>query len=125
VNQLWKDLEYFSHSNYALRMGTAYRMIADRIPTDEVFRKNFHSPEGWYSQLIFKKKEFRVKIVGRAFDDFFRESVVLYDGRLYRCPLVSNLTSCIYDLVSHPLNVSVRSLPKDQASCLSFAVMCR
>jgi hypothetical protein len=100
-------------------MGTAYRMIADKTPTDEVFRKNFHSAEGWYSQLIFKKKDFRVKIVGRAFDDFFRESVVLYDGRLYRCPLAANLTSCIYQLVSNPLNISVRSLPKEQVSCVS------
>jgi hypothetical protein len=103
LNQLWKELKYFHHQNYATRLGTAYRMLTDRIPSDEVFKKNFHSAEGWYSQLVFgndQRHQLRVKIVGRAFDDFYREPVVLFNGRLYRCPLTNNLASCIKQLHS-------------------------
>lgn len=95
MNSLWKKLEYFSPANYAARVGSAYRMLMERRPTDAVFQQNFHSAEGWYSQLVFRQPGIKVKIVGRGFDDFFREPVVLHGGRLSRCALTSTLGDCI------------------------------
>lgn len=71
VNSLWKKLEYFTHTDYATRMATAYRMLLERTPTETVFKKNFHSPEGWYSQVAFQSgdekggRSLTVKVDGR------------------------------------------------------------
>jgi hypothetical protein len=112
VNNLWKELKYFEHTDYSTRLGTAYRMIMDKVPTDTVFRKNFHSAEGWYSQIVFKKSSsLQIKIDGRGFDDFFREPVLLVDGVLSRCALQSNMTYCIQQTREHPINTTVEQLP--------------
>ncbi len=85
-------------------------MIKERKTSDEIFNTNFHSAEGWYSQLVFKTPGASVKIIGRGFDDFFREPVVLSQGRLTRCSLEGSLSDCIDAVVASPQNISYRAL---------------
>lgn len=95
-------------------MGTAYRMLSDKVPTDMVFRKNFQSAEGWYSHLVFQQTHLKMKIVGRGFDDFFREPVILYEGILTRCALSNNLSYCITQTMTQPYNRTINDLPTPQ-----------
>ncbi|RYH05299.1 hypothetical protein EON65_45110 [archaeon] len=95
VNDLWRQLRYFSKAEYAMRLGNAYRMLLAHSSADAVFKKNFQSAEGYYSQAVLGTPGVDVKIVGRGFDDFFREPVVLYAGKLYRCQAKQNITGCI------------------------------
>eukprot|EP01031_Cornospumella_fuschlensis_P039271 gene39271-47792_t len=78
-----------------MRLGNAYRMLLSHSNADAVFKKNFHSAEGYYSQAVLNTPGINVKIVGRGFDDFFREPVVLYYGKLYRCQAKQNITGCV------------------------------
>jgi hypothetical protein len=78
-------------------------MVTEHASADEVFKINFQSAEGWYSNLIFNE-HLNVKIVGMAFDDFFREPVIWFQGNLARCPVTHDLTSCI-----HHIKESVRN----------------
>eukprot|EP01036_Dinobryon_divergens_P032655 gene32655-42295_t len=111
VNNLWKKLAYFIPDVYIRRMGNAFRMIKERKTSDEIFYTNFYSAEGWYSQLVFKSPGASVKIIGRGFDDFFREPVVLSQGRLARCTGEGKLSDCIDGVVSSPQNISSSMLP--------------
>ena len=120
LNTLWKSLEYFSYLNFAQRVGNAYRMFLEKQASDAIFNKNFNSAEGWYSQLIFKSKQFSVKIVSRGFDDFFREPVILNKGRMSRCSLESPMTECIQnftavsptDILNLGKIITARNLPE-------------
>ena len=108
---MWKKLAYFIPDVYIRRMGDAFRMIKERKTSDEIFNTNFHSAEGWYSQLVFKTPGASVKIIGRGFDDFFREPVLLSQGRLTRCSLEGSLSDCIDAVVvASPQNISYRAL---------------
>lgn len=123
VNNLWKKLAYFIPDVYIRRMGNAFRMIKERKTSDEIFYTNFYSAEGWYSQLVFKSPGASVKIIGRGFDDFFREPVVLSQGRLTRCTLEGKLSDCIDTVVSSPQNISYRMLPPIKVSFFSVNVV--
>ena len=116
VNNLWKKLAYFIPDVYIRRMGNAFRMIKERKTSDEIFYTNFYSAEGWYSQLVFKSPGASVKIIGRGFDDFFREPVVLSQGRLARCTGEGKLSDCIDGVVSSPQNISSSMLPPIKVS---------
>ena len=111
VNNLWKQLPYFNADIYIRRMGKAFQMIKERKSSDDIFYTNFYSAEGWYSQLVFRSPQATVKIIGRGFDDFFREPVILNQGRLNRCSLDNQLSLCIDAARNLPQNVSVYSLP--------------
>jgi hypothetical protein len=104
-----------------MRMGLAYQMLLGHISANAVFKKNFNSAEGWYSQVVFNTKGLAVKIVGRGFDDFFREPVVLYNGRLYRCQLKQSISSCYSTVVSKASNgsITVYDLPAPKVDTIS------
>ncbi len=94
-------------------MGDAYRMLLEHKSTDEVFAHNFHSAEGWYSQAVFKAG-LQVMIVGRGFDDYFREPVVVHEGRMTRCGLDGSMAHCIQNFTApggQEDNFSVRNMP--------------
>lgn len=109
VNGMWKQLEYLNYGSFAERIAGACRMLDEKKPSDAIFARSFQSAEGWYSQLVFKSKDLSVKIVGRGFDDFFENPVVLQHGRLTRCPLTKNVTECLADLQTR--NISAHTLP--------------
>ena len=123
LNTLWKQLDYFEIKTYAKRIGNAYRMLQEKKSSDEIFNVNFVSAEGWYSQTAFNaavegvgttaSQSLKIKIIGRAFDDFFREPVLLNQGRLSRCPLSSSLSACVRNVtgISSDQVVTVNSLP--------------
>jgi len=111
VNSLWRKLEYFKPDIYVRRMSNAFHMIKERKSSDEIFYTNFYSAEGWYSQLVFKAKFSSVKIIGRGFDDFFREPVVLNSGKLSRCALDKTISECIDNAINTPQNKTVSNLP--------------
>jgi hypothetical protein len=116
INNLWSGLKYFSKADYAIRIGNAYRDLLNHIPADTVFKKNFHSSEGWYSQLVFKTEGIKVKIISRGFDDFFREPVMLQNGKLFRCQIKENITECHNNVMKMSTNASttVHMLPPMQ-----------
>lgn len=103
INNLWRKLDYFKPEIVASRLGTALHMLASNAPSDTVFRSNFYSAEGLYSQLVFKSKA-KVKIIGRGFDDFLREPVILNNGMLTRCPLTGNLKDCVNLAVNYSVS---------------------
>ena len=114
MNEMWQQLEYFSPKVFPERLGSAFRMLQEKKPSDLIFHKNFISAEGWYSQLVFRAN-MSVKFIGRGFDDFYRHPVVLNNGQLTRCGLNGNLTGCIDDLLmQRDTPVTVRSLPQIQ-----------
>jgi len=125
VNSLWRELRYFDPNSYAERIGNAFHMLESKHSTDEVFAKNFHSAEGWYSQLVFAQNATTVKLVGRGFDDFYRAPVVLHRGALGRCStkLHQNVTDCIHSLAhtssssssSQRAPASIHTLPEIHA----------
>lgn len=117
VNSLWRGLKYFHQTDFATRIGTAYRMLLSQTATDAVFKKAFQTAEGWYSKLVFLNPQVTVKIVGRGFDDFFREPVMLLSGRLHRCQLKEDITTCYNTIKGKDATVSppsVYSLPPMQ-----------
>ena len=95
LNNLWKKLDYFAPDSYASRIGGAFHLLSKKATTDEIFGKFFNSAEGWYSKIAFDTPAVNIKIVGRGFDDYFSEPVLLINGKLGRCNLVQNLSSCI------------------------------
>ena len=117
INTLWKQLGYFSVSNYPERLGNAFRMLQEKKTSDEIFNRNFMSAEGWYSQLVFKAN-ITTKLIGRGFDDFYRHPVVLYKGRLARCGLNGNITGCIEDIMREGSTTTVHTLPKISVSAI-------
>jgi hypothetical protein len=62
---------------------------------------NFHSAEGYYSQLVFKKKVL-VKIIGRGYDDFSKDPVILSpSGALIRSEKQDIANKLAADAASH------------------------
>lgn len=49
----------------------------------EIFNTNFYSAEGYYSVIVLDS-DLNVKIIGRGFDDFDTNPVVLINGNLIR-----------------------------------------
>ena len=101
MNDLWKQLPYFSYEKYAERIANAHHMLEQKQSSDAIFSQNFHSAEGWYSQVVFKSGA-TVKIIGRGFDDFYRHPVVYLQGELYRCSVNTNITTCLQTLNAFP-----------------------
>ena len=59
-------------------------MIKQKKTSDAIFQTNFHSAEGYYSQLVFKQ-HILVKIIGRGYDDFNKDPVIVNShGQLTR-----------------------------------------
>jgi hypothetical protein len=101
VNLLWKDLHFFAPNSFAQRVGTAVKMINQKKSADNVFGTNFHSAEGYYSQLVFKKKVL-VKIIGRGYDDFSKDPVILSpSGALIRSEKQDIANKLAADAASH------------------------
>ncbi len=89
-------------------------MFMEHKSSDEIFKFNFHSSEGWYSKLLFESS-FHIKVVGMAFDDFFREPVIWKVGNLARCPVTQTLTECIGNVKSTVgNNTGIRNVPPPQ-----------
>ncbi len=95
LNNLWRKLDYFAPESYASRMGGAFHLLSKKTTTDEVFGKFFNSAEGWYSKLAFETPAIKIKIVGKGFDDYFSEPVLLINGKLSRCALKQNISNCV------------------------------
>lgn len=120
VNYLWQRLTYFKPQDFASRVGSIWRAITEAAedkkrkvvpPSEAITRKFFHNPEGWYSKLVFEEGPGQVKIVGRVFDDFFREPVIRIRNpaslssssasvrhnpvTLLRCQQAMNVSHCI------------------------------
>lgn len=77
-----------------MRLKNAVRMIQAKENSRTIWGENFVSAEGAYSHLVFHSN-FSVKIIGRGFDDFISNSVVMVNRQLVRCELNINLTTCI------------------------------
>jgi len=92
MNLLWRKLEYFSPNSFAKRLGNAARMLRERKSTDDIFATNFHSAEGYYSEVVFHAGV-EIKIAGRGLDDYSTDPVVLHQGRLCRCSSSSSITT--------------------------------
>lgn len=86
LNTIWTSLDYFLPQNVAKRLGSAVRMLREQKPSDYIFESNFNSAEGWYSAAVFDSGA-TVKILGRGFDDFSRDPVLVQSGVLMRCKL--------------------------------------
>jgi hypothetical protein len=76
INDMWKDLPFFVPNAFAKRVATGVKMINQKKSSDSVFGACFHSAEGYYSELVFKKKAL-VKIIGRGYDDFSKDPVIV------------------------------------------------
>lgn len=68
----------------AQRIASAAQGLKDGKSSSDVFSDNFFTPEGWYSDVVFKS-QMNVKIVGRSFDDYHVDPIVLVDGMMMRC----------------------------------------
>lgn len=119
MNHLWKELDYFAPDNFAKRLANAIRSLRLKKNSDFIFAENFNSAEGFYSDVVFKSK-LDVKIIGRGFDDFNSDPVLLSAGRLFRCKF-EDLVRCIEDSSKHEI-VDVYRLPAIQVSI--FCVYC-
>jgi hypothetical protein len=108
INNLWRQLDYFQPKNFAHRIVAAVGMMVKKDPSEEVFRANFHSSEGWFSDVVFKSG-LSVKIVGRSLDEFSVDPVVVSHGRIARCP-VRNVTGCLSSLPSLFTDITVYEL---------------
>lgn len=92
VNNIWHHLDYFTADKFSKRIINAKKMLTMKMTSEEVFKTNFHSCEGYYSKEIFKfstnKKDggMAVKIVGRSFDDYNISPVIYFRGHLLRVP---------------------------------------
>ena len=92
VNNIWHHLEYFAPDNFSKRIINAKKMLTMKMTSDEVFKTNFHTCEGFYSNEIFKFSSntkdggMSVKIVGRSFDDYSISPVIYFRGHLLRVP---------------------------------------
>lgn len=114
VNFLWQRLTYFESQEFASRVGGILRAITEALedkhrksapPYEAIARRLFHNPEGWYSKLVFENGPGKIKIVGRVFDDFFREPVIRIKtaeisssnsrATLLRCQQAMNISHCI------------------------------
>jgi hypothetical protein len=84
-------------------------MLKGKHTSEDIFQANFHSAEGWYSQVVLQSG-LSVKIVGRGMDDFSRDPVILDGGRLTRCK-PNDLLGCLSDIDSIIGNSSVLSMP--------------
>ena len=124
LNSLWRGLDYLHLQSFAQRIGGAARMVREGKPSEAVFGAFFTSAEGLYSQLVFqaggggggsgaaaKGGNLSVKIIGRGVDDYSRDPVVLYNGRLYRCSMDELAAGCTEGIVSSPSNLTYALLP--------------
>jgi hypothetical protein len=108
VNFLWRNLEYFQPNSFADRIVAAFGMLTQHEPAEEIFHSKFHSPEGWWSDVVFKSG-LSVKIIGRALDEYSLDPVVVSHGRIARCPL-QNVTGCLSTLPSLFNDITVYDL---------------
>lgn len=96
INNIWRNLTYFTPNSFATRIGNAVHSLREGILSDDVFSKNFNSAEGWYSEAVFKSGV-SVKILSRGFDDFSSDAVIVSNGSMQRCSQRNNIASCIAD----------------------------
>lgn len=68
----------------AQRIASATQALKDGQSSSAVFTEHFFTPEGWYSDVVFKS-QMNVKILGRSFDDYHADPIVLAGGVMMRC----------------------------------------
>lgn len=100
VNNIYKSLSYLSQQSFAKSVGEALGLLRQKKSGDEVYSRCFHSAEGWYSSAVMKSGV-SLKIIGRGFDDFQKNPVIMFKKQLVRCPLGKgvDLPSCILKLL--------------------------
>lgn len=114
VNSIWKRLPFFFPNAFAQRVVQATRMLREKKSSDSIFTACFHSAEGAYSEVVWFSKV-SVKIIGRGFDDFSKDAVVLRpDGVLMRAPKGGGL-------VEHLESFSKKDLSKSPKSYLDLS----
>lgn len=121
VNNISLSLTYFKPDNFAKRMGNAVRMLKESKTADEIQSRNFHSAEGWYSEIVIKSGV-SIKIVSRGFDDYSSDPVVYNKGHLIRCP-ATDIKSCILEELSMPTNISVYDMTPIQVRKFVYVYM--
>eukprot|EP01039_Chlorochromonas_danica_P000231 gene228-249_t len=115
VNNLWRQLKYFDEADYIMRISSASRLLLGHTSTGAVFKRVFHSPEGWYSQVVFRTPNITAKIVGRGFDDYFSQPVVRHEGKLHRCRVHDKLSKCIDRAIQqNNSSISVHTFPSEK-----------
>lgn len=101
INTLWKDLHFFVPNAFAKRVATAVKLIEQKKSSDTIFSTCFHSAEGYYSQLVFQKKTL-VKIIGRGYDDFSKDPVVVGPTGLLLRSKRAELGNTISGMLANP-----------------------
>lgn len=99
MNNIWRQLHQFIPEVYAQRIASAAQFIKSGKTAEEVFNEApFYSPEGLYSDYIFTSTSVSVKIIGRAFDDYNVDPIIITrDGSMVRCISSSetDLVNCV------------------------------
>jgi hypothetical protein len=81
---LWNKLDYFTPDIFAKRVIKAINMLKQKkFQPLEIYNTNFYSSEGYYSEIVLDT-DLNIKIIGRGFDDFNTNPVILINGNLIR-----------------------------------------
>ena len=100
VNNIYQTLSYLNQQSFAKSIGQAVGLIRQKKSSDEIYSRCFHSAEGWYSSAVMKSGV-SFKVIGRGFDDFQKNPVIMVRKQLVRCPLGKGVTmvACIQKLL--------------------------
>lgn len=97
----------------AQRIASAGQGLKDGQSSSDVFSQHFFSSEGWYSDAVFKS-QMNVKIIGRSFDDYHSDPVVLIGGMMMRCQR-EQMQECIARATNHTVaHPSIHLMPPIQ-----------